>query len=188
MSLISSKSPQTHAHPPRILDKRRSRPWVERCRATKPFASTAVLPSTRTVFAPKRMQNNAARSPKDCAASRPCDGTNNPSVPPAALLDSPATSRIQASTDQRARRLDSVQSTAAAELRAPSLLAPGHLPVRIGCSAYACAGRRTSREQCAEDYCRKQSAFCFHHGIPFFVKNAIGNSGVPLSTGLFRFS
>ena len=90
------------------------------------------------------------------------------------LLDSLAASQIQASADQRARRLDSIKGAAATELPAPCLLAPGHLAVRIGCRAYARTRRRTSRQQCAEDYCCKQSAFCFHHGIPFDVKNAIG--------------
>ena len=126
------------------------------------------------VLAVKRVQDEA---PGACEPSLPVM-VATVAVRPPGLRGSLATSRSHASTDQCAGRLDSVQGTAATELGAPCLLAPGHLSVSIGCRAYACAGRRTSRYQCAEDYCRKQPAFCFHHGIPFFVKNAIGNSGL----------
>jgi hypothetical protein len=81
------------------------------------------------------------------------------------LLDPLAISGIQAGGDQRARRLDPVKITAATELRAPCLLAPGHPAIHIGCGIYARVGGRARRQQCADDYCRKQSAFRFHHGF-----------------------
>jgi hypothetical protein len=81
------------------------------------------------------------------------------------LLHPLAISGIQAGGDQRARRLDPVKITGATELRAPCLLAPGHPAVNIGCGVYARVGSRARRQQCADDYCCKQSAFRFHHGF-----------------------
>jgi hypothetical protein len=96
-----------------------------------------------------------------------------------ALLNSLAISGIQASGDQRARRLDPVKITVATELRAPCLLAPRHPAVNIGCGVYARVGGRASRQQCADDYCRKLSAFRFHHGyLPY--QNVIGKTAASI--------
>jgi hypothetical protein len=62
-------------------------------------------------------------------------------------------------------------------LRAPCLLAPRHPAVKIGCGVYARVGGPASRQQCADEYCCKQSTFRFHHGyLPY--QDAIGNGFV----------
>ena len=78
------------------------------------------------------------------------------------LFDSLAASGIQAGRNQRARRPDSFELAVATKLRTPLLLTLGHFLVETGVCAHPCAGRCTSRQQCAENDCHKCSDFHFH--------------------------
>jgi hypothetical protein len=107
---------------------------------------------------------------RDAAACGVLHGVSRLTVHPAhrtlrlsdLLLDFLATSGIQAGRDQRARRPDSVELAVATKLRAHLLLTLGHFLVETGVCAHPCAGRCTSRQQCAENDCHKCSDFHFH--------------------------
>jgi hypothetical protein len=139
-------------------------------------------PGRRREFVPSVKCMQDKRQELRTSRFQPDRGTDNRDTPLTCLLNPLAISGIQASGDQRARRLDPVKITVATELRAPCLLAPRHPAVNIGCGVYARVGGRASRQQCADDYCCKQSAFRFHHGyLPY--QNAIGNSGFRFKAG-----